>query len=110
MRPAALLALAPLLMRSSSSAFFRSPPASVSAFLHSIIPSPVSSRSSFTRAAVISAIRLIHSFRLQIEKRGLAGPLCLAFMQARSVVSLVIGRIDFDEFVARGRHHFLHRL
>ena len=40
-RAAALLALAPLLMRSSSSAFFRSPPASASAFLHSIIPSPV---------------------------------------------------------------------
>ena len=55
-RPAALLALAPLLMRSKSSAAFMSPPDSVNAFLHSIMPSPVRSRSSFTMPAVMSAI------------------------------------------------------
>ena len=55
-RPAALLALAPLLMRSSSSAFARSPSASVSAFLHSIMPSPVRWRSSITMLAEISAM------------------------------------------------------
>src|SRR5450432_1397716 len=55
-REAALEAFAPLLMRSSSSAFLMSAPASSSAFLHSIMPSPVRSRSSLTIAAVISAI------------------------------------------------------
>ena len=55
-RLAALLALAPLLMRSCSSAAFRSPFDSTSAFLHSIMPRPVISRSSLTILAVISDI------------------------------------------------------
>ena len=55
-RPAALDALAPLLMRSSSSALARSPAVSASAFLHSIMPSPVRWRSSITMLAEMSAI------------------------------------------------------
>jgi len=43
-------------MRNKSSAAFKSPPVSVSAFLHSIMPKPVNSRNSFTMPAVISAI------------------------------------------------------
>jgi hypothetical protein len=39
-----------------STAFSSFPPASTSAFLHSIIPAPVFSRSCFTAAAVISAM------------------------------------------------------
>ncbi|MCY1454083.1 hypothetical protein D9M71_711210 [compost metagenome] len=42
--------------RMSSMAFSMSPPALVKAFLQSIMPSPVRSRSSLTNAAVISAI------------------------------------------------------
>ena len=56
MRPAAFDALAPLLIRRSSSAFARSPAASVSAFLHSIMPSPVRWRRSITMLAAISAM------------------------------------------------------
>jgi hypothetical protein len=55
-RPATLLAFAPLRMRSRSSALLMSPPASSSAFLHSIMPSPVRLRRSLTMLAVISAI------------------------------------------------------
>src|SRR5574341_495461 len=101
-RPAALLALAPLLMRSSSSAFFRSPCVSTSAFLHSIIPSPVSSRSSFTRLALISAIASCS----QGQKKGPGAPLLL-LLRALSGAALFV---DFDEFVARGHGHFFHRL
>lgn len=43
-------------LRSASAAASMSPLVSVSAFLHSIMPAPVRSRSSFTREAVISAI------------------------------------------------------
>ena len=55
-RSAALLALAPLRIRSSSSAFVMSPAASVNAFLHSIMPSPVRWRRSITMLAEMSAI------------------------------------------------------
>src|SRR5450631_3198446 len=55
-RSAALDALAPLLMRSSSSAFAMSPAVSASAFLHSIMPRPVRPRSSITMLAAISAM------------------------------------------------------
>src|SRR5450759_4503053 len=55
-RLAALLALAPLLMRNCSSATFKLPFDSTSAFLHSIMPRPVASRSSLTILAVISDI------------------------------------------------------
>ena len=68
-REAALLALTPLLMRSSSSAALKSPSVSTSAFLQSIMPRPVASRRSFTIPAVISAI--FHSFRKHnLKKRG----------------------------------------
>jgi hypothetical protein len=56
MRLAAFDALAPLLIRSSSSALARSPAASVSALLHSIMPSPVRWRRSITMLAAISAM------------------------------------------------------
>ncbi len=56
MLPAFLAALIAPAARMSSMAFSMSPPAAVSAFLHSIMPKPVRSRSSLTMAAVISAI------------------------------------------------------
>src|SRR4051812_29978709 len=104
-RPAALFALAPLLMRSSSSAFFRSPPDSERAFLHSIIPRPVSSRSSFTSPALISAMPLL--LLAVLKKRG-ARPLFVGIAPA----TLLPGPFLFhlDEFVAGGGDHFLDRL
>src|SRR6266446_6375879 len=93
-RLAALLALAPLLMRSSSSAFLRSPPVSDSAFLHSIMGRPVSSRSSLTLPALICVIPQL----LQIEKKGRSAPF-------RSRGARLFGALAFlhlDELVARG--------
>ena len=58
-RDAALPALLPSLTRSSSSALSMSPPASVSAFLHSIIGASVLARSAPTMLAVIAAIVLL---------------------------------------------------
>src|SRR5688500_17105079 len=55
-RPAFLSALARPCLRSHSAEMSSSPLFSVSAFLHSIMPAPVRSRSSLTRDAVISAI------------------------------------------------------
>ena len=55
-RPDFFAAAARPLVRSQSTAASMSPPASVSARLQSIMPAPVLSRSSFTRAAVISGI------------------------------------------------------
>ena len=52
-RSARFSALAMPALRSASIALFRSPPVSASAFLHSIIPAPVISRSCFTWSAVI---------------------------------------------------------
>src|SRR6185436_515201 len=95
-RPAAFEAFAPLLMRSSSSAFFMSPPASSSAFLHSIMPSPVSSRSSFTIPAVISAICLFP------WKKGALRPL---FHVRGFVDSSLVGFLDFHEVFGALRDH-----
>src|SRR2546429_2232035 len=53
-RPARLSALAAPLVRSTSTAFSRSPAVSSSAFLQSIIPAPVRARSSATSFAGIS--------------------------------------------------------
>src|SRR5207253_2502423 len=64
MRSAAFDALAPLRMRSSSSAFAASPPVSASAFLHSIMGSPVRLRRSITMLAVISAMLLAPGLRV----------------------------------------------
>src|SRR6185437_7418577 len=124
-REAALEALAPLLMRKSSSAFFMSPPASSSAFLHSIMPSPVSSRSSFTMPAVISAISIlsITSFPRRRESWIPAGAgddvveltkkgLCIAPFSPHPCAGplLLLGVLDLDELLARLRHHLGHDL
>src|SRR5258708_34560839 len=61
-------------MRSSSSALPMSPPASSSAFLHSIMPSPVRSRSSLTSPAVISAIYILSSPRCRTGPNHRAPP------------------------------------
>ncbi len=66
-RDAALLALLPSFTRSSSSARSKSPSASVSAFLHSIIGASVFARSSATMLAVIAAI--IRSLSLSVTRR-----------------------------------------
>ena len=55
-RSAFLAALEWPLARSQSAAASRSPPVSCNACLQSIIPTPVLSRSAFTKAAVISAM------------------------------------------------------
>src|SRR5688572_31590090 len=90
-------------MRSSSSAFFMSPPASSSAFLHSIMPSPVSSRSSLTMPAVISAIAIPCEKRCVDTKRGQSSPLS-AWTPG---VLLLFGFLDFDEVLGRLRHHLV---
>ncbi|MNT51188.1 hypothetical protein D3C72_1881430 [compost metagenome] len=56
MLPDFLAALMAPAARMSSMAFSMSPSAAVRAFLQSIMPRPVRSRSSLTRAAVISAM------------------------------------------------------
>jgi hypothetical protein len=55
-RSARFVALAAYLMRTISAACSKSPPASSRAFLESIIPAPVRSRSRFTSAALMFAI------------------------------------------------------
>src|SRR5208283_3290288 len=67
-RSAAFDAFAPLRMRSSCSALSMSPPASVSAFLHSIIGSPVRLRRSITMLADISA--MLHLSRSSGRRAG----------------------------------------
>src|SRR6478609_7465432 len=67
-RDAALPALLPSLTRNSSSALSMSPPASVSAFLHSIIGASVLARSSATMLAVIAAMSV--SFREEFAGFG----------------------------------------
>src|SRR5690606_37112015 len=57
-RPAFLAAAARPLVRSQSIDASMSPFVSASAFLQSIMPAPVRSRSSLTRAAVISAMAI----------------------------------------------------
>src|SRR5438445_5998543 len=103
-RLAALIALAPLLMRSSSSAFLRSPPASARAFLHSIMPRPVISRSSLTMPALISVMPA--PCRIQVEKKGRSAPF-------RSHGERLLGALAFlhlDELVARSGDDLLERL
>src|SRR5690606_34871800 len=69
-RPARFAAFAAPFARRRSTAFSMSPPVSSSAFLHSIIPAPVRSRSSFTCSAVI-AISLLSS---PVQDQGAASP------------------------------------
>ena len=77
-RLAALLALLPSRTRRISSALPRSPPASVSAFLHSIIGASVFSRSSLTMPAVISAICLLPGPQPRGYERVVLGAAALA--------------------------------
>src|SRR4051812_6989849 len=70
-RSARLAALAAPLARRMSIARSMSPPASLSAPLHSIIPAPVRSRSSFTSFAEISAIP--SSFPFILDSRYCVG-------------------------------------
>src|ERR1017187_995993 len=58
-RPALLPAEEMPRLRRTTSPSAKSPLASTSAFLHSIMPAPVRSRSSFTSAAVISIIEVL---------------------------------------------------
>src|SRR6185312_5416644 len=62
-RPAFFDAADKPLVRSQSIAFSRSPWTSFSAFLQSIMPAPVFSRSSLTSDAVISAILQLHQYK-----------------------------------------------
>src|ERR1700693_1114808 len=106
-RPAALLALLPSFTRRISSAFTRSPAASVRAFLHSIIGASVFSRSSFTMPAVISAMNLLLMLSVcnaknPDSKKGALRPLLDCRGSARAFFS------DFDQFF--GLHHFLDHL
>src|SRR5688500_9820201 len=68
--PAFFAALARPFFWMISAAFSASPPASTSAFLQSIIPAPVRSRSSLTIAALISGI----AFTLTAPALAVAGP------------------------------------
>src|SRR5438552_122629 len=103
-RLAALLALAPLLMRSSSSAFLRSPPASARAFLHSIMPRPVISRSSLTMPALISVMPA--PCRIQVEKKGRSAPFSFTWRAPTRRPRLP----HLDELVARGGDDLFERL
>src|ERR1700682_2550926 len=116
-REAALLALAPLLMRSSSSAFLMSPCASSNAFLHSIMPSPVRSRNSLTMPAVISAIAFLPVRHPReggdpVAKKGLLAP----FVQDHSrepsdwPPSCLRRVLDLDEVVGRRGDHLVDHL
>src|SRR5690606_2116918 len=113
-REAALEALLPSFTRRISSAFAKSPSASVRAFLHSIIGASVLARSSATMLAVIAAICFLRSVQGAMsssphqkfsEKKGLMSP------------SLRLSRrgsgcfVDFHELVVAGvgsGNHFVH--
>src|SRR6478609_4047741 len=69
-RDSFLLALAIPRLRSTTSPSARSPLASTSAFLHSIIPAPVRSRSCLTNCALISAICCILLYTLWVKPPG----------------------------------------
>src|SRR5258708_13111532 len=100
-------------MRSRSSAFFMSPPASSSALLHSIMPSPVRSRSSLTMPAVMSAILVCsllpctfpdcpRPYRIPVKDPVAKKGACAPFFRRlrRSGRSLFFRAVDFHEFVA----------
>ena len=74
-RPDFFAAAARPFLRSQSIACSTSPPVSPSAFLQSIMPAPVFSRRSFTRAAVISAILLTPSVGAAPSARRRGAPL-----------------------------------
>src|SRR5450759_839131 len=109
-RSAALDALAPLLMRSSSSALPRSPLVSVNALLHSIMPSPVRPRSSITMLAVTSAITCsLHV--VFAHRRYCGGQKNFGLASGRPSPSTQCPRLvsrDLDEFL--GLHDLLYDL
>src|SRR5690349_2609530 len=90
-RPAFLAAADRPLARSQSIAASISPLVSASAFLQSIIPAPVRSRSSFTDAAVISAI---------------SRSLCMEFGGTRLVPKMGIGGLGFQRLLDGRLGHF----
>src|SRR5215472_11472025 len=100
-------ALLPRRTRSSSSAFARSPFASTSAFLHSIMGASVLSRSSLTAPAVISAISTASS-RKQIKKKGLPSP--LSRLGSDRSFLFPAGLVDLDELVRGRADDLLHDL
>src|SRR5262249_54564472 len=73
-RPALFAAAARPFLRRTFSASTRSPPVSASALLHSIIPTPVFSRSSFTRLAEITIASSRSSLRQKAPERPLRRP------------------------------------
>src|SRR5450759_5076808 len=109
-RLAALLALFPSFTRRISSALPRSPPASVRAFLHSIIGASVFSRSSFTMPAVMSAMTLLLTLAVNVNlknpdsKKGGNAP----FLRCGGLTRLVFFS-DFDHLF-RALDHFLDHL
>src|SRR3569833_3273353 len=127
-RPADLSALAMPVLRISSTAASMSPPGSGNAFLHSIMPDPVRSRSSFTSAAVISFVLSSRSFFsclvvslflrvVLLLRRGALG-LLHDPLDRLLIAALDLGRgalIHLDELVAgrglqRGRMAVDHRI
>jgi len=105
-RDAALDALLPSLIRRSSSALSASPPASTSAFLHSIMGASVLSRSSLTMPAVISVIPETSPEFLH-KKRG-CRPSFLR--QAPGSLRSRAGFFDLDELVRGRADDLLHGL
>src|SRR5690606_9098835 len=110
-RPAFLAAFRPLALRRSSMALSMSPSASTNAFLQSIMPRPVRSRSSLTIPAVILAILLPLQMQKNFnytnpisKKRGVA-PLFLCHVAGNSGAgcsttfagSCSVSVADFDE-------------
>src|SRR5690606_5026856 len=108
-RAAALLALLPSLTRRISSARARSPAASVSAFLHSIMGASVFSRSSLTMVAVIWATIFSSSVKHAPGGTGagskhLPAP-CQSGAEDRTIprdrlLAFFVGFFDLDEFLA----------
>src|SRR5687768_16877136 len=92
-------------------AFVSSPPASVSAFLHSIMPAPVLSRSALTACAVISAMTSLVSRRgraraphgAPVRRRLTRRCGCaLLALGGRLGVGAAVGRAVGADVVARG--------
>src|SRR5437899_3784662 len=113
-RPDALPALLPSLMRRSSSAFSRLPSASVNAFLHSIIGASVFARSSPTMLAVIVAMCTLRSVcqlrspipgatKIRLKKRGFEAPSSGSNERESGGSAL----FDFDELIGIALRHGL---
>src|SRR6185312_15326312 len=88
-------------LRNTSTALSISPPASWSAFLHSIMPAPVRSRSCFTNCALISAISFRVSVRIVLKPEKAAS--LVSAVKPLEVISVSLG------FAARNGCRFLGR-